>query len=259
MKQTETGREVEIDVLQLIRALWKKAWLIMAAALLFGSLTFVYTKTCMTPMYRARTTMYVNNKNASQLPENSISASDLSASLHLVETYTVFLQSRSTLDEVADRGQLPYSYEKLKKMVHAEAIEDTSAFEVVVTSKNPEEAAQIANLLGEVLPEKIVSFIPGSSLKVVDKAVVPEKPFAPSPVKNAVLGALVGILLSGSFVVVLELLDNQVHSAEYLSQNYDIPVLAVIPDLLTAGNHGSYYQESASAARHSERGGNSHD
>ena len=40
----------------------------------------------------------------------------------------------------------------------------------------------------------------------------------------------------------MELTDEQIHDSDYLIQTYDIPVLAVIPDLLSATSTNDYYQ-----------------
>ena len=46
--------------------------------------------------------------------------------------------------------------------------------------------------------------------------------------------------LAAIAVAVLELMDKQIHDTDYLTQTYDIPVLAVIPDLLSAGDTDDY-------------------
>ena len=82
----------------------------------------------------------------------------------------------------------------------------------------------------------------GSSARIVDYAVVPSAKYAPSLGKNAVIGAILGFVLICGIIVVMELLDEQIHDSDYLSQTYDIPVLAVIPDLLSTNNTNDYYQ-----------------
>ena len=50
-------------------------------------------------------------------------------------------------------------------------------------------------------------------------------------------------------IVVLELLDEQIHDSDYLIQTYDIPVLAVIPDLLSTKSSNDYYQSAEQRAK----------
>ena len=213
--------EVEIDLLQLAKALLKKSWAIVLTALIFGSCALLYTEIFVTPLYKARTLMYVNN-NALNVGDvkMSISSGDLSAAQSLVDTYTIILGTRSTLDEVAEVAGLDYSYEKLSKMVTAGSVNSTEIFYVEVTSPFPKEAETIANTIGQILPDRKAS---------------------PSNAKNTILGMLVGIVISCGVIVVMELMDDEIHSEDYLMENFEIPVLAVVPELTLASSGIDYY------------------
>ena len=53
--------EFEIDIVSLIRALWKNALIIALVAILFGCATFGVTAFMVEPTYQATASMYVNN------------------------------------------------------------------------------------------------------------------------------------------------------------------------------------------------------
>lgn len=241
MKENE--EYTEIDLLQIFHALWHKAWVIILAAILCGGIALAYTVFLVTPQYKARTLLYVNN-NALSVGDTklSISQGDLTAAQSLVDTYTVILKTRSTLCDVIKQANLPYTYEQLSQMVDAASVNSTEIFYIDVKSPNPKEAELIANTIGVILPEKIASIVDGSSVRIVDYAVVPSKKCSPSLTKNTMLGALLGIVISCGVIVVMQLTDDQIHDPDYLSKTYEIPVLAVIPDLLTHGSGKGYYQ-----------------
>ena len=48
------------------------------------------------------------------------------------------------------------------------------------------------------------------------------------------------MVLSCGVIVLLELLDEQLRDEEYLTQTYDLPVLAAVPDLLKSGEPSRY-------------------
>ena len=145
----------EIDLLRLAGALWKKLWLIVLVTLLCGALAFGYTFFLVTPLYKATAMMYVNNSAISVgSAKVSISAGDLAASQSLVDTYTVILKTRGTLNEVISRTGVPYSYQQLTKMVQAEAVNSTEVFSIDVTSPDPQEAELIANAIADILPDR---------------------------------------------------------------------------------------------------------
>lgn len=231
--------EIEIDLLKLIKALWHRAWAIVLAAVICAVAAFSYAAFRITPMYKATALMYVNNSTVSLKAGFAISPGELAAAQSLVETYVVILKSRNTLNEVIERADLNYTYGQLNSMVSASAINETEVFTVDVVNPNPMEAELIANTIAEVLPEKIADIVDGSSVRVVDYAVVPSHSISPNITKYTAMGMLLGIFASCAVIVILSLLDTTIENEEYLTQNYDIPVLAVIPNL--SSNKGSKY------------------
>lgn len=236
--------EIEIDLLKLIKALWQRAWAIVLAAVIGAAAAFSYAAFSITPMYQANALMYVNNSTVSLGSGFAITPGELAAAQSLVETYVVILKSRNTLNEVIERGGLNYSYEQLSAMVSASPIEETEIFSISVTGPDPQETEYIANVIAEVLPEKIADIVDGSSVRVVDYAVVPTNKISPNITKYTAMGLLLGVFASCGVIVVLSLMDTTIDSEDYLTQNYDIPVLAVIPDLTSnkSGQYG-YYQK----------------
>ena len=237
----EMEREETIDLLHLAQVLWKNAIAIILAALIFGAAAFVGTKLFVTPLYNSRALLYVNNSNLSLGGSKvSISTAEISAAKSLVDTYTVILKTRMTLDEVIAQSGVNYTYEQLSKMISAASVNGTEVFYVDVTSPDPAEAELLANTIALVIPDKIASIVDGSSVRIVDYAVRPAHQTSPNATKNAVLGALLGAVLVCGLVIVMDLMDEQIHDTDYLTKTYgDIPVLAVIPDLLTK-NKSSY-------------------
>lgn len=245
----------EIDLLKLGRALWRKAWAIVLAAVIFGGAALAYTAFFVTPLYKSTALLYVNNNNISiGSTKLSISQSDLSAAKSLVDTYIVILNTRSTMEEVIAEAGVPYTYEELQEMVSASSVDSTEVFRVEVTSPDPAEAELLANTIARVLPDKIASIVDGSSVRIVDYAVVPAKKDSPSIRKNTVMGALLGAVLLSGLIVVEDLMDTQIRDSDFLVQNYDVPVLAVIPDLLSGKDDGYYRSYARAGAANQERG-----
>ena len=235
--------EMEIDLLKLARALWRRAWAIMLAAVIFGGAALTYTAIFVTPLYKAEALMYVNSSNISVGGAKvSISQGELTAAQSLIKTYAVILSTRTTLNDVIEQSGVSYTYKELKEMISAQSVNSTEVFSITVTSPSPREAEMLANTIARILPEKISAIVEGSSARIVDYAVEPAKKASPSLSKNALIGAMLGFVLACGIVVIMELTDEQIHDSDYLIQTYDIPVLAVIPDLLSATSTNDYYQ-----------------
>src|SRR5699024_32789 len=78
----------EIDLMQLLQALWKKAWALVLAALIGGGIAFSYSAFLIAPLYEAEAQMYVNNSSFSVGSTSfSINNAELTAAQSLVDTY----------------------------------------------------------------------------------------------------------------------------------------------------------------------------
>ena len=239
--------EIEIDLLALVKVLWSRALVLVLTALIAGAATFAVTAFLIKPKYEATAAMYVNNSSFSFGSTSfSISSSELTASNSLVATYIFILESRTTLEDVIAASDLPYSYEQLSKMITTEAVTGTAVFNVTVESESPVEAELIANTIAKLLPDRIAEIVDGSSVRIVDYAIVPAHRSSPSFVKNTALGVLMGLFLSAAVVTVQYIVNEQTNdvitSADDLKALYpDIPVLALIPDMRLSEKKGYYY------------------
>ncbi|MCR5138358.1 MAG: hypothetical protein K6C12_14925 [Oscillospiraceae bacterium] len=223
--------EEYIDLGQVIRVLWKHVVLILLVGILFAALLFSYARFFVTPKYEANALFYVNNSSISLSSAVRISTGELSAASDLVETYLAILQSRSNMEQVLEQSKVDYTYQELRKMIDAKAVNSTGLFEVIVTSENPEEARAIANTIAAILPDKISDIVANSSVELVDYAVTPHERVSPSYIKYAAVGLLLGMVLCSGIVVLIDFMDDIIHDEDYLLQNYQYPVLATIPDL----------------------------
>lgn len=244
MKREERDDDyMEIDLRRLARALWRRAWAIFLAMILFGGAAFAYAYYLVTPLYQASALMYVNNSSFS-VGSTAISLADLNASKSLVDTYMVIMKTRTTLNEVIEQAELAYSYEELCDMIDASSVNGTEIFQVTVTGPAPREAEKIANTIVEVLPRQIEKVMDGSSVRAVDYAVAPDRKSSPSITRYTAIGLTLGFVVSSAVIILVELLDEQIRSEDYLTQTYEVPLLASIPDIMSnkvRSGYGKYY------------------
>ena len=245
--QSKDG-EIEIDLLGIVRVLWKNAIAILLVAAIFGAAAFGYTFLMVKPTYEATASLYVNNSSFTFGSTSfSLSSSEISAANSLVSTYIFILESRTTLEEVIEQTGVDYTYEEmLEDVIKTESVSGTAAFTVTVTSNSPSEAELIANTIAKILPDRIAEIVDGTSVRIVDYAIVPSHRASPSYTKNTAIGVLLGVVLACAWVVVSALITESrnvvISSSEELRELYpDIPVLSLIPDMRLTGKKGYYY------------------
>lgn len=225
-------KDETIDLRRLFVAVLRKLWVVILAAVICAGAAFVGTLYFVKPKYRSSALLYVNG-NA--LSVGSISISDLTAAKDLVNSYIVILQSRETLNAVKDYAGIDYDATELRGMISAASVNDTEIFEVYVTSTDPYEAEKIANAIAVILPKRIESIIDGATAKIVDSAVVPSAPYSPNYTKNAALGFICGALLVIAIVIIRDILDTTIRTADDISSITSLPVLAAVPDMSASG------------------------
>lgn len=235
-----------IDLLHILKALWRKAWLIGLSGLLAAVAGFCIAAFLLVPKYSSSIMLYVNNSSISLGNTSfSISSSEITAARGLVDTYRVMLDNRTTLERVIEKAEVDYTYGELSSMITAEPADETEIMKVTVTMEDPNEASKIANCIAEVLPVRISEIIDGASMEVVDSAVPNNQKISPSITKYTAVGLVLGLLVAIIGVVIAAMLDNTIHDEEYVLKTYNYPILAKVPNLLDSGSkrYGYYSQK----------------
>lgn len=225
----ESKKFKEINLVLLAGAVVRRIWIVILAACVMAAGFYIYTKNFVTPMYKTYVSFCVNNGSTSQ----SVTANDLATSQRLVLTYVEGLRSNTVLDAVSKELDGKVSAGAIAGMMSADTGSETEIFRVYISHKDPVMAAKVANAIAEVAPGQIAKFIKGSSAEVVDWAEIPTSPFTPSASRDAVIGGLLGLVLSIVVLCLIEILDVRIKGEEDLAFISDAPVLGVIPDLTT--------------------------
>ena len=228
--------EYELDLVHILKTMWRKMWLIAICAILAAAIGFSYAAFFITPTYSSAAMMYVNSKSISLGGVGSVSVSELTAAQNLVKTYITILKTRTTLEQVAQKvaetnPTRDYTWSQLMGMISAGSVNDTEVFRVTVTAEDPNDAAKIVNAIAEVLPERVAEIIQGSSMKIVDGGMVNTAKVAPNVRSYTLMGFFIGCLLACAAIVVYALFDDTIRGEDYIVRRYDYPILARVPDL----------------------------
>ena len=230
-----------IDLMHIARSIIHRLWIIILAAVLAAAAGFSYSTFVLKPVYGAQVLLYVNNSSINFGNTSfDISASDIQASLSLVNTYSVLLKNRTTLERVKENAGVDYTVAQLASMIQTGSVNETEVMKVVVTCGNPHEAAKIANSIAEVPPVRVSEIIDGASMVVVDRAVPVTSKIGPSVSRYTFLGLIIGALVTVIIIAVRAIMDDTIYNEDYVLENYDYPILAKVPNLLET-HHGSGY------------------
>jgi len=226
MKEQET---IEINVIQLLKALWAKKVLILLVAIVAGAVSFAYSSFVVKPEYRSTTRIYVVNRNQSDKP--GLTNQDLQAGTYLVKDYREIILSQDVLEKVVSDLGLTINAKTLAKKVQVTVPADTRIVSISVSDHKPDEASRIANALREVAAQKIIAVTRVSDVTTLEEARPATGPSSPNIRRNTLMGIGAGAGLVIVVVLLVELLDDRVKRPEDVEDVMNISLLGVVPNL----------------------------
>lgn len=221
--------KIEIDVLQLVKVLWKRKFLIVLTAIIAGLAAFAYSSFVIKPQYTSTTRIYVVNRNQADKP--GLTNQDLQAGAYLVKDYREIILSQDVLEKVVADQKLTMDAKTLGRKVSVTVPADTRIVSVSVRDGNPEEASRIANALREVAAQKIISITRVSDVTTLEEARPATSPSSPNIRRNTMMATIAGVGFVTVIVLLVELLDDRVKRPEDIEEVMHISLLGVIPNL----------------------------
>ena len=221
--------KIEIDVLQMLKVLWKRKLIIALAAIISGAIAFGYSSFVIKPEFTSTTRIYVVNRNQGDKP--GLTNQDLQAGSYLVKDYREIILSQDVLEKVVANQKLNIDAKTLARKVQVTVPADTRIVSISVRDGLPEEASRIANALREVASQKIISVTRVSDVTMLEEARPAQSPSSPNIRRNTILGFGAGAGLVIVVVLIIELLDDRVKRPEDIEEVMHLSLLGVIPNL----------------------------
>lgn len=226
-KQNE--QMMEIDLLSLFKALWKRKFLIVVSAIVTAIFALGYSVLVAKPSYDSTTRLYVVSRQQNE--GANLTNQDLQAGTYLVKDYKEIILSQDVLSKVIDELKLDMSPKGLAGKIKVVVPTDTRIVSITISDDNPEEASRIANTLRQVAAEKIIETTKVSDVTTLEEGAVPLEPSSPNIKRNVLLGFLAGGVLVSVIVLVIEVLDDRIKRPEDIEEVMGITLLGVVPNM----------------------------
>ena len=220
----QEANTIEIDVLSLLRTIWRKKFLILLTAILTTGLAFAYSAFLATPQYDSTTRLYVVNQSSDNVA--GITNQDLQAGSFLVKDYKEIILSQDVLKNVTTTLGIT---EDIKDKITVTIPTDTRILSITVRDSDPNQAATIANTLRDEAAKKIIEVTKVSDVTTLEAALPAENPSTPQTKRNLVLGFVAGAFLATALVLVLEVLDDRVKRPQDIEEGLGMTLLGVVP------------------------------
>lgn len=221
----ERNEETEIDLVEIFMVLLHKCVIIIAATIICGTSVGLFSYYAITPTYESSSTMYIVGGK-----ENSmVDLSALQIGTNLTKDYTALVTKRPIVEKVISNLGLDMTYEQMVKKVKAVNPADTRMITISVSDFDPDFTMNVANEFAKVIKEQVPELMQTTAPTIVEHAVIGEKT-GPSNVKNAIIGALFGFVLSAGIIAFLFIKDDSIKTAEDAEKYLGLNTLASIPE-----------------------------
>lgn len=215
-----------MTLLELLKLLRKHLKLVIVLPILCAVATAAVSWLVLPNSYTSSTSMYVLTR--ANEGNSALTNSDLSASQMLTNDVAKLIKSDRIESDTADKLQMK-NLDDYKITVSSETT--TRVITVSVTGKSAQTAAIVANGLAETTDSVAREVMDVKSINVIDKAVEASAPSGPPRAMYTAVAFLAGIFLAIAIVVVMDMLNTRVRSADELEELLGVPVIGRIPTI----------------------------
>lgn len=221
------GNNLTMSLIDYGRILFRRGWIMLLLAAVAAVSAYALSR-IQTPLYRATQLVLIQPARADLGLAEGL--------LREINSYQVFLSSSERAQEVIDALQLDMLADSVLGATQITVNRENLTVQIDVTLENGDLAAQVARQWGDLFAEyrERDNQIRRQEDRV--RAILPDKAiytlYSPRTALNVIAGAVLGFLLGGVLVFVLEYLESAiVHRREDVERLFDQPLLAAIPDM----------------------------
>lgn len=218
----------ELNLKDLLNYYLKKIPIIVAITLLFLILGYVYIEKIQTPMYHGTTTIILVDKQDEKV-SSDVTSNELLINEKLVATYSQIVKSRRVLDQVIDDLKLKDTVNELAERIEVTSVSETSIIKITVSDRSNKRAVRIVNEIADVFKNEVTEIYNLENVSVIDEAIVEDSPYNVNVIKQMLIFALVGIVLSCGIIFVMFYFDNTIKSKNEIEDKLKLAVLGEIP------------------------------
>lgn len=236
-------KQVEISLKDIFSLLISKLWFIALVTVVGFVAAFSVSKFVMPLKYSSSISMYV--KSTVDKSEQNVNINELNASKSLVETYIVVLKNTSVIKEISnelidtvDEGKLRNCFtinkdgtidpKSILNCLEMASVNNTEVLQITATTKDADVSAALCNAYSKIAPSVLVRVVGAGSVETIGAAEANYSAVSPRTGRNCVIGALIGFILAAGIVILSDMLDNSIRSADDITHKTEMPVIGEI-------------------------------
>lgn len=224
----------EITLIDIVNVFSKKLGIILIVAVLLSAMFGAYSGLFIKDAYTSTSKMYVLKDSMSP------SSADLTTAEDMVEVYRIVLMSDDLLVKVVNK--IPEEYNSygvtvgfLKSAISLNSL-SRGMFTISVTTGNSELSFVLACIVQDVAIMEMERLVNSFQILSIQEPKQAKMPNDKGVVTNALLGFAIGAAATMIVIWVVHAFDVVIRDKKKIEDNFDIPVLGVIPSNNLAGD-----------------------
>ncbi len=214
-----------MTLLELAKLMRKHLKLVIALPIACALATAAFAWLLLPNQYSASVSMYVLTKSGST---DSIASTDLSASQMLTNDVATLITGGRVMDDTAKALKMD-SLSDYKVAVTSETT--TRVITLTVTGESAQSVAIIANQLAATTDDVAQEVMDVQAINAIDQAVEPVAPSGPPRAMYTAAAFLAGIFLAVAIIVLIDMVNTRVRSAEEAEELLGLPIIGRIPTI----------------------------
>lgn len=215
-----------------LQAIRLRLWLILLVAVVVAGFAAAFSF-LQTPMYVSSVRVVLEQGPAG---DDNDAIRSISEELEGLQTLATTMMEmgipRPVAQDVIRRLDLRMSPEALLSDLSLQQLSETQVIEITYMDSSPEQAQRISSTAGDVFTERFSKISPSSNpvtATVMEEATLPTSPVSPDPVRNVLLGLVLGLMVGVGLAFLLDYLSNDWRSTEEVEQFSGVPSFVTIP------------------------------
>jgi capsular polysaccharide biosynthesis protein len=226
--------ERPLTLSDLARVALKRLWVILLVVCVVVGVA-VGASLWQTPTYQASALVIVGQEPGAAQDSNL--AGSVEGLQALTQTMIIAINTRPVAEEAIQRLGLDTSPDELLSNLTIEQVETSQFIQLSYTDNDPGRAEEVVNTVGQVSSERISNTSAAANnikATVYERAITPESPVSPDPMRNGILAAVLGLMLGLGLALLMEYLDRSWRSPEEVERFSGVPTFATIPEFSLA-------------------------
>lgn len=217
--------EEGMSIAEIIQIL-KRRWILISVIIVTVTITSaIVSKVFITPKYEASTKLFIGKEVGNS---EKYSESDVEMYQKLMATYCETIKTRDLIEKSIKISEIKIAVGQVLSKLTVQTLPNTQILQVKLKHEDPKIAAKLVEAISEEFINESKVLVANANTKVIESVQIPSNPVSPNIKNNICIGFVLGVMMGGAIVFLLEFLQNTYKNRRELEIGVEVPVMGVI-------------------------------